>query len=78
MPRPSRELELEWLESAASRLRPIERDVLFLSAREGLSNDEIAVRLGIPTDEARAHLADALYHLDCDLERRARPWWKFW
>lgn len=78
MPRSSREVDLEWLESAASRLRPIEREVLFLSAREGLSNDEIAARLGIPTDEARAHLADALYRLDRDLERRERPWWKFW
>lgn len=77
MPKFSRELDLERLESAVSRLRPIEREVLFLSAREGLRYEEIAARLGISSEEARGHLADALYRLDRDLERRERPWWKF-
>ena len=66
------------VERAPSRLRPIEREVLFLSAREGLGYDEIAARLGISGDEARGHLADALCRLDRDLERRERPWWRFW
>ncbi|HEX8443493.1 MAG TPA: sigma factor-like helix-turn-helix DNA-binding protein [Allosphingosinicella sp.] len=69
---------LDQIEKGASRLRPTERDVLFLSAREGLSYDEIAERLGISSEEARGHLADALYRLDRELEREARPWWRFW
>lgn len=63
---------------AVSRLRPIEREVLFLSAREGLRNQAIAARLGISTEAAERHLADALYHLDRHLERQERPWWRFW
>jgi DNA-directed RNA polymerase specialized sigma24 family protein len=66
------------LEKAVSRLPPIEREVLFLSARDGLRNHEIAVRLGISTKAAERHLADALYHLDRHLERQERPWWRFW
>lgn len=78
MPRLSRPPGPEELEAAAARLSATERQVLFLSAREGLSYDEIAVRLGISGDEAREHLADALYRLDRTLERRRRPWWKLW
>lgn len=69
---------LDQLEKAASRLAPIEREVLFLSARECLRYDEIAERLGISSEAARGHLADALCRLDRELERGARPWWKFW
>jgi DNA-directed RNA polymerase specialized sigma24 family protein len=78
MPNTPRKPGLDQLEKAASRLRPIEREVLFLSAREGLRYDGIAERLGMSSEEARDHLADALYRLDRELERRARPWWKFW
>ncbi len=69
---------LDQLEKAASRLRPIEREVLLLSAREGFRYDRIAERLGISSEEARGHLADALYRLDRELERQARPRWRFW
>ena len=65
------------IERALSRLRPIKRDVLLLSAREGLSVFEIASRLGIPVEAAQCHLADALYRLDRMLERR-RSWWWPW
>lgn len=78
MPKTPHQPALDKFEKAASRLRPIERDVLFLSAREGLGYDEIAARLGISSNEARGHLADALYHLDRYLERQERPWWRFW
>ncbi|HEX8534395.1 MAG TPA: sigma factor-like helix-turn-helix DNA-binding protein [Allosphingosinicella sp.] len=78
MPNTPRTPRLDQLEKAASRLRPIEREVLLLSAREGLRYDGIAERLGISSEEARGHLADALYRLDRELERQARPWWKFW
>ena len=78
MPKTPRRPGLDQLEKAASRLRPIEREVLFLSAREGLRYDQIAERLGISSEEARGHLADALYRLDREIERAARPWWKFW
>lgn len=78
MPKAFGSLRPDELERAASRLRPIEREVLFLSAREGLRFGEIAVRLGITSEEARGHLGDALYRLDRELQRRRRPWWKLW
>lgn len=68
----------ERVEQAAKCLRPIEREVLILSARERLSNDEIAVRLGIEPREAQRLLAKALLKLDRALERQERPWWRFW
>ena len=71
-------VELERIERAAAKLRPIEREVLFLSAREGLRNDAVAARLGITAEAAERHLADALYHLGRNLNRQERPWWKFW
>ena len=69
---------LERLEKAASRLRPIERQVLVLSARERLSNGEIAARLGITAEAVESLLARALSRLDRALERQMRPWWRFW
>lgn len=66
------------LQRAVSKLRPIEREVLILSAREGLSNAEIAERLGITSAAAERLLADAIYRLDRTLERQERPWWRFW
>ena len=74
--RPS--VTLTRLEQAASSLRPIEREVLVLSARERLSIDEIAARLGIAPEAAEHLLARALCSLDRALERQERPWWRFW
>lgn len=74
--RPS--VPLERLEQAASRLRPAEREVLILSARERLSIDETAVRLGITTAAAELLLARAICRLDRALDRQERPWWKVW
>lgn len=71
-------MTLERLDRAASRLRPIEREVLVLSAREGLSNGEIAARLGITPEASERLLAMALCRLDRTLERLSRPWWRFW
>jgi DNA-directed RNA polymerase specialized sigma24 family protein len=72
------ELTPERLEDAAKSLRPIERQVLILSAREGLSNDEIALRLGIEPQAAERLLANSLLRLDRALERQERPWWRIW
>ena len=69
---------LERLEKAASSLSPPEREVLVLSAREHLSNAEIAERLGIDSAEAERLLSDALCKLDRAIERQERPWWKLW
>ena len=68
----------ERLERAAVCLRPIEREVLFLSAREGRSNDQVAEQLGITTEAAERLLAKALRKLDRVLKRQERPWWRFW
>lgn len=66
------------LARAADRLSPEQRDVLLLSARERLSNDEIAALRGIPVEAAERLLADALVALDRALEPPKRPWWRFW
>lgn len=74
--RPS--VPLDRLERAAASLRPIEREVLILSAREGLSNAEIGQLLGITSRKVERLLANALFKLDRALERQERPWWKLW
>lgn len=61
---------LDRLEKAASSLRPIEREVLVLSARERLSRGEIAERFGISPEAVERLLAKALCKLDRALERR--------
>ena len=66
------------IEEAAKGLRPDEREVLFLSARERLSNADIAKRLGISPEAAERLLARALNRLDRALARQERPWWRFW
>jgi len=66
------------LEKAIRRLSPIEREVLLLSARDGLASIEIAARLDLSSQAVERHLADALFNLDRLLERQARPWWRFW
>jgi len=63
---------------AASALRPDEREVLRLSAAEGLSNVEIGARLGLSTDEVVRLLARALLSFGKALERQERPWWRLW
>ena len=78
MAKPDSRAGLDRLEAAASLLKPIERQVLFLSARHGLRNEEIASRLRITPEAAEGHLADALYDLARHLERAERPWWKIW
>lgn len=64
----------ERLRRALSKLRPIEREVLILSAAEGLDNQAIAYRLGIDADTVARILADSLVKLDRSLDRR---WWRF-
>jgi RNA polymerase sigma factor (sigma-70 family) len=68
----------ERLERAASSLSPVEREVLALSARESLSNDDIATRLGITAEAADRLLARAICRFDQALERQDRLWWRFW
>ena len=71
------ELTPERLALAAETLRPKEREVLILSARDRLSNAQIAERLGIAPKAAERRLARALRRLDRALERE-RPWWRLW
>jgi DNA-directed RNA polymerase specialized sigma24 family protein len=67
---------LQRLERAASRLRPLEYWALLLSARDGLTNDEIAARLGVSPVEAERLVAAALCRIDRALERREPGWWR--
>ena len=80
-------LPLEQLEKAAECLRPIERKVLVLSARERLSNRAIAARLGITPRKAERILARAICKLTRAIDRQGRkvrrqqehrPWWQLW
>lgn len=73
-----RPVDLVRLRKAARKLRPIEREVLYLSSAEGLRNDAVAERLGITTKAAQRHLRNALIKLDREMERLEQPWWKFW
>ncbi|HEX8223765.1 MAG TPA: sigma factor-like helix-turn-helix DNA-binding protein [Allosphingosinicella sp.] len=68
----------ERLEKAARSLTAMEREALFLSARERLSNQEVAERLDITSEATERLLAKALRKLDRALERQERPWWRFW
>lgn len=70
-------VDLPDLERAIAALRPLEREVLLLSAREGLANGEVAARLGISPRSAERLLARALARLDRALEPKCRPWWRF-
>lgn len=69
-------IPLARLDRAVAGLRPMEREVLLLSAREGLSNDKVAQRLGISSAEAERLLATALCRLDRALDRQERRWWR--
>ena len=75
--RKPRNINLERLERAAARLRPLEREVLVLSARDGLRIDQIAERLGISRRRAERLLASAIRNFDRALEWKARPWLRF-
>lgn len=61
---------------AVMNLQPIQREVLMLSAADGLSNEVIATRLGLDVDEVRRHLADAMVALDRALNPPRRSWWR--
>jgi DNA-directed RNA polymerase specialized sigma24 family protein len=65
------------LRRAIARLPAIERDILFLTAREGLPFDVVAVRLDLPPETVRRRLADALCRLDRLQARPKRRWWWF-
>jgi RNA polymerase sigma factor (sigma-70 family) len=59
---------------AASSLTPAEREILVLSARDGLSNSQIAERLGISAEEAERRLASALVRFERALWKAQHPW----
>lgn len=71
-------IDRERLLEALAELRPLERAVLFLSLEDGLSGEDVAVRLGISARRAERLLAGALATLDRALAPDQRPWWRFW
>lgn len=77
-------LSLDQLEQAAGCLRPIERRVLVLSARERLSGRAIGERLGMTPRKVERILARAIFKLTRAIERQERTqrrkqaWRRFW
>ena len=77
-------LSLDQLEHAAGCLRPIERRVLVLSARERLSGRAIGERLGMTPRKVERILARAIFKLTRAIERQERAqrrkqaWRRFW
>lgn len=75
---------LEQIEQAAGCLRPIERRVLVLSARERLSGRAIGERLGMTPRKVERILAGAIFKLTRAIERQERAgrrkqaWRRFW
>jgi RNA polymerase sigma factor (sigma-70 family) len=63
----------ERLARAARTLTRVEREVLVLSARDGLWNQEIAERLGFRVARVERILARALRKLDRALQEEVRP-----
>jgi RNA polymerase sigma factor (sigma-70 family) len=77
MPHPAPLTEQERVERAAAALSPLERDVLVLSAGQGLRNCDIAARLGISERRAERILARALRKFSQAMEESPRPWWRW-
>ena len=77
-------LGLEQIEQAAQCLRPMEREVLVLSARERLSGRAIGERLGMTPRKVERVLARAIFKLTRAIdrqeraERRMQAGWRFW
>ena len=66
------------LERALKRLPFVEREAFLLKARDRLSYAAIGVVLGLSPEAAEARVVAALIKLDVELQRIARPWWRFW
>ena len=70
--------ELELVCRAAERLKPLERDILALSAGRGMLIGDIALLLGLSERRVERILTKALYKFDRALERQCSSWWRFW
>ena len=63
----------------AIRRLPRDQHVVFCAARfEDLGYEQIAGRAGLSVGEVEHLLAQALFAITCDMDRRPRRWWHFW
>lgn len=63
---------------ALARLPLLDREVILLKTREGLTYEQIGAVLGMTPAAAEARLASALVKLRAKLERRRRSRWLGW
>jgi RNA polymerase sigma factor (sigma-70 family) len=70
--------DLRRLERAAAALLPLEREILMLSAGQGLRNAQIAAKLGMGERRVQQILARALRKFDSRIGEPAPRWWRFW
>lgn len=64
------------IDRAAAKLTALERQVLVLSAREGLSTAQIGVRLDLTAEQVERLLVEALTKFDRSLERQDQRRWR--
>lgn len=65
-------ITLEMIEQAFERLQPFDQQLLYWSAVDGLSCDEIAAKLGLSHNTVVRHMRRMLTRWDRELERVVR------
>ena len=69
---------LRRLQQAIRNLPRRQREIFLACCRDGLPYGEIAARTGLTARQVERHIANAIYKLDKQLERRKLSWWERW